>query len=118
MPFNSTQNALIDISSNIQLAREFVVGMSFEAFCAGKRTIYAVTRCLEIISEASRRLPADLKSKHPHLSWTDIAAAGNMYRHDYDDVTNVILWDTVQRHLGPLDAVTQQELSNLTPERP
>jgi hypothetical protein len=45
-----------------------------------------VTRCLEIISEASRRLPEAMKARHPSIAWSDMAGAGNVYRHDYDDV--------------------------------
>jgi uncharacterized protein with HEPN domain len=37
----------------------FTEGFDYEAFVADPRTVYAVTRCLEIISEASRRLPDD-----------------------------------------------------------
>ena len=55
--------------------------MSYEAFRADVRTVYAVTRCLEIISEASRRLPKQLKARHTKISWTDIAGAGSVYRH-------------------------------------
>jgi uncharacterized protein with HEPN domain len=45
-----------------------------------------VTRCLEIISEASRRLPDGLKARHPAIAWKEMAGAGNIYRHDYEDV--------------------------------
>jgi len=43
-------------------------------------------RCLEIISEASRRLPSSLKERHPSIDWKRMAGAGNVYRHDYEDV--------------------------------
>jgi hypothetical protein len=56
---------LNDIRHNITLAQTFVAGMSYEALCDDLRTTYAVTRCLEIISEASRRLPDELKARHP-----------------------------------------------------
>ena len=57
MPSRDTRRIASVIAHNITLARRFVEGMSFEAFSADERTLYAVTRCLEIISEASRRLP-------------------------------------------------------------
>jgi uncharacterized protein with HEPN domain len=55
-----------------------------------------VTRCLEIISEASRRLPDDLKARHPAIAWKQMAAAGNIYRHDYEDVAASYVWVTLQ----------------------
>lgn len=50
---------LDDIHHHIVLAQTFVEGMTYDALRADLRTTYAVTRCLEIISEASRRLPDD-----------------------------------------------------------
>ena len=71
---------------------------------------YAVTRCLEIISEASRRLPNELKARHPTISWKQMADAGNVYRHDYEDVAAQLVWDTVQRSLPPLKLVIETEI--------
>jgi uncharacterized protein with HEPN domain len=76
------------------------------------RALYAVTRCLEIISEASRRLPDELKSRRPNISWKQMAAAGNIHRHDYEDVAAQLIWDTVQHALPPLRAVINDELNN------
>jgi uncharacterized protein with HEPN domain len=39
-----------------------------------------------------------------------MAGAGNVYRHDYEDVAAQFVWDTVQRDLPPLRAVVEQEL--------
>jgi uncharacterized protein with HEPN domain len=78
--------------------------MTYQAFCADIRTVYAVTRCFEIISEASRRLPKELKERHPGIPWTDIAGAGNTYRHRYEDVLERILWHTLTNALEPLKA--------------
>jgi uncharacterized protein with HEPN domain len=47
---------------------------------------YAVLRALEILSEARRRLPEDLKGRHQAMDWQAIAAAGNVYRHRYEAV--------------------------------
>ncbi|UWU69698.1 DUF86 domain-containing protein [Bradyrhizobium sp. NC92] len=65
------------------------------------RAVYAVTRCLEIISEASRRLPEELKARHPAIAWRQMAAAGNVYRDNYEDVAANLVWETVQQALPP-----------------
>jgi uncharacterized protein with HEPN domain len=70
--------ALRDIAHHIDLAVRFSAGFDHEAFVADPRTVYAVTRCLEIISEASRRLPDDLKARYPSIAWKDMAGAGNI----------------------------------------
>jgi uncharacterized protein with HEPN domain len=111
MPSERTDGVLRDILHHIDLATQFVKGFDLEAFKPDIRTVYAVTRCLEIISEASRRLPADLKARHPQMAWRQMAAAGNVYRHDYEDVLAQLVWDTVQRALPPLRAVIQEEIA-------
>ena len=105
--------ALRDIEHHIDLANKFVTGMDYEAFRDDTRTIFAVTRCLEIISEASRRLPEDMKRRYPSIAWKDMAGAGNVYRHDYEDVAAKLVWDTVQLALPPLRDVVSRELAAL-----
>jgi len=76
--------ALLDIRDNARLAQEFAAGLSINAFKADRRTFYAVTRCLEIVSEAARRLSSSVRDRHPELPWRAIMGVGNVYRHDYD----------------------------------
>ena len=90
--------------------------MSFEAFRADKRTTYAVVRCLEIISEASRRLPPELKARYPQLQWSNMAGAGSVYRHQYHEVEDGVLWQTIHESLDPLRIVVEQELKRLDKE--
>jgi uncharacterized protein with HEPN domain len=113
MPSRTPRNVLSDIQHNIDLAREFVAGFTFEAFAKDRRTLYAVTRCLEIISEASRRLPSELKQRYPDIPWTKVAGAGSIYRHDYEDVDARIVWLTVQDGLEPLRKTVAVELTKL-----
>lgn len=107
--------ALRDIAHHIELAASFAAGLDYDAFRADLRTAYAVTRCLEIISEASRRLPDDLKARHPSIAWKEMAGAGNIYRHDYEDVAVSYVWVTLQNHLPPLRIVVERELTAFDP---
>ncbi len=111
---NRGRLALFDIRDNILLAREFLGCMSSAAFMADRKTFYAVARCLEIISEAARRLPSALRDRHPELPWRAIMGAGNVYRHDYDNVAEDIVWRTVEHSLGPLLAVVEAEIAKLS----
>ena len=111
MPSRSTETALRDILHHIELAVQWTEGFDFPAFHNDLCTNYAVTRCLEIISEASRRLPDELKSRHPGIAWQNMARAGNIYRHEYEDVETQFVWETVQRDLPPLRTVVEEELA-------
>ncbi|MCK1357629.1 HepT-like ribonuclease domain-containing protein [Bradyrhizobium sp. 199] len=113
MPSDRTDGILRDILHHIDLAIEFAAGADRDAFAADLRTVYAVTRCLEIISEASRRLPDDVKSRHPAIAWRQMAAAGNVYRHNYEDVAAHFVWETVQQALPPLREVLEEEVARL-----
>ena len=104
---------LFHIRDNITLARSFVEGFEYEGFRDNQLVFYAVTRALEIISEASRRLPVAVKERHPEIPWQDVAGAGSVYRRDYEDVRQRRVWVTVQKHLPPLLAVVEAKLSQL-----
>jgi uncharacterized protein with HEPN domain len=110
MPSRAVDTALRDILHHIDLARGFSAGFDRASFKLDIKTVYAVTRCLEIISEASRRLPDDVKARHPAIAWKQMAGAGNVYRHDYEDVAAEFVWETVVPALPPLRAVIEIEL--------
>jgi uncharacterized protein with HEPN domain len=113
MPSESLRNALYDIRDNILLAQEFVAGRDYPAFTKSRLHVYAVTRALEIVSEASKRLPDEVRARHPRLPWRDIRDVGNFYRHQYDNVTESYVWRTVQEHLSPLLAAVLAEIGIL-----
>lgn len=73
-------------------------------YSSDQKTQRAVERCIEVISEASRHIPDAIKAKHPEIPWSDVAAIGNVFRHEYHNVAARIVWDTVRLHLPPLDA--------------
>ena len=108
---NRARLALTDIRDNIRFAEQFAAGFSVEALKGDRRTFYALTRCLEIISEAARRLPQSLRNRYPELPWRAIMGAGNVYRHDYDNVAQEIVWRTVQNNLAPLLEAVESELA-------
>ncbi|MFN7931963.1 MAG: HepT-like ribonuclease domain-containing protein [Bryobacteraceae bacterium] len=113
MPSKNPEQRLRDILENVEAVSEFISSMDFETFRGSRQTIYAVTRALEIISEASRRLPDDFKTGNPHLDWVAIAAAGNVYRHEYDAVDHTLLWHTATRGLADLERAVVDELQRI-----
>ena len=110
MPSKSSHDRLVHIRDNILLAQRFVGQMTYAEFREDVRTVYAVIRCLEIISEASRGVDAAVKTRHPQLPWVDMAGAGNIYRHDYENVREALVWKTVRDALPVLLGVIEQEL--------
>jgi uncharacterized protein with HEPN domain len=113
---NKARLALLDIRENGELACEFIAGLAYEEFERDRRTFYAVTRALEIISEAARRLPPELQARHPHLPWRAIMGVGNIYRHNYDDVAEQQVWRTVRDGVPSLLAAISKEIEALKNE--
>lgn len=111
MPSDRSREALGDIAENIRLAQEFLGGRSLEEFSADRKTVYAVVRCLEIVSEASRRLRPEIRARHAHLPWRQMAAAGNVYRHEYPSLEAEMVFKAVYEALPPLLAAVEAELS-------
>jgi len=102
----------VDMVTNIDLAHGFIDGLDHEGFLGDIGAFHAVTRCLEIISKASRRLSADLKTRHPEIPWRKVAGLGNIYRHDHEDVVHRLVWGTVLESLSTLRAMAAEELQS------
>jgi uncharacterized protein with HEPN domain len=83
-------------------------GLDFERFAADRRTRQLVERNLEIISEASRRIPDSSKATEPDVPWREIAGIENVLRHDYGQVKPEILWGVCTRRLAALKAAVQR----------
>jgi len=102
MPPRSPRQRLHDIRDAILFIEEHVAGREFPDYLADKMLRAAIERSIEIISEASRRLPEDLTSAHPEIPWAKIRGVGNILRHDYDDVYDDVIWAIAKQHVSPL----------------
>lgn len=110
MHSDRTLTALGNILRNIDLAEQFTRDIPIEQFIADNLRLYATIRVLEIVSEASRRVPDDVKERHPAVPWRQIAAAGNVYRHGYDVVVAEVIWETARTGFTALRSAVEAEL--------
>jgi uncharacterized protein with HEPN domain len=93
---------LEDILEAIRKIRKYVSPLTFDNFCQDEKTVDAVVRNLEIIGEASKKLPDDLKNLHPEIEWRKITAIRNIVVHQYFGIDNHIIWDVVSTKLDSL----------------
>ena len=91
-----------DMLEAIDEVRRATAGRSFDDFQQDWMMRKAAERGVEIISEASRHLPDELKSRHPYARWRDVAGIGNVLRHDYHRVEDRILWTLIEQELPRL----------------
>jgi uncharacterized protein with HEPN domain len=102
---------LTDIIEAIDLFQSDMADVTLDAFETDRRKRWLVERGIEIISEASRRLPPAMKTRHPEIPWPKVAGIGNVLRHEYEDVAHDVLWHVVHDNLPPLKTVCLTELA-------
>jgi len=102
---------LTDIVDAIERVRGLLGDMPLDAFKADWERQWAIERGVEIISEASRRVPDEVKARHPEIPWRKVAGIGNVLRHDYESVSAPAMWNLVREDLPPLDQVCRAELT-------
>jgi uncharacterized protein with HEPN domain len=105
---------LNDILTNIETAERFIAGISFEEFISDEKTNYAVVRCLEIIGEASKHIPAGLRNKYPAIPWKTIVGTRNAIIHEYVTLDLKEVWKTTKINLPPLKKQILEILADLT----
>jgi len=88
-----------DILEAINSIKEYTNDMGYEKFIQDKKTRDAVVRNLEIIGEAAKNIPDDIKEKYPEVNWKEMAGMRDKLIHEYFGVSNVIVWETIKNDI-------------------
>jgi uncharacterized protein with HEPN domain len=89
------RHALQDILEAIARIEEVTHGKTLAEFEANWQLRWLVQRAIEIISEASRAIPDELKSARPEIPWPQVRGIGNVLRHEYQGLSDLIIWNVV-----------------------
>jgi len=106
-----------DILRNIEIINRVVADETRASFVSKIDRSYAVQYALIVISEASRRLPAELKARHRDLPWRQIADLRNAYTHEYHRIDPARIWRTATEALPPLEAAMRKECDRIDSRR-
>jgi len=94
---------LEDILEATRKITAYTAGLSKATFLEDEKTIDAVVRNLEVIGEAVKKLPEDLRAQHSAVEWKKIAGLRDMLIHEYFGLDAEIVWDIVQNKVPALD---------------
>ena len=101
-----------DILDAMDKAEVLVKGYTCRDFEQDFRTNFAVVRALEIIGEATKRLPMSLREQYPEIPWTGRAGMRDRIIHGYDTVDLQIVWDVVKKDIPEIKPHIQQILAD------
>ncbi len=99
MPPRNWKIRISDILECIDRIQRYTSGMVLNEFEGDDKTIDSVLRNLEIIGEASRHIPRDIKTRHAHLPWLEMYTMRNIVVHEYHGVNLSIIWQTITEDL-------------------
>jgi uncharacterized protein with HEPN domain len=91
-----------DILSSIDKIQRYTAGMTRETFVSDERTFDAVARNLQIIGEAVKNIPTEMRDQYSQIEWRKIAGLRDILAHTYFAVEDEIIWDIVQTKLADL----------------
>jgi uncharacterized protein with HEPN domain len=103
-----------DISESISKIKGFIQDLTYEQFCEDEKTQYAVIRALEIIGEAAKQIPDEIKDQFSNLPWQEIIRMRDKLIHHYYGIDVEVLWNTVNEDLDQLQDIVQALISKFS----
>lgn len=93
---------LDDILEAVKRIERYTKGTTFARLKNDSLKIDGVVRNLEIIGEAAKNIPADIKDRHPDIEWKKMAGLRDILAHEYFGIDLDILWDIIKNKLPDL----------------
>ncbi len=105
-----------DIVEAMNNAINFVDDMTYDKFIEDTKTIYAVVRSIEIIGEAVKNIPEEVKKNYPEIPWKRMAGMRDKLIHEYFGAKSERVWETVKRDIPKLKPLFEKMLTEIEKE--
>ena len=93
---------LNDIYASIEKGISFKENMTYEEFKKDEKTQFALVRAIEIIGEASKKIPEEIKNQSEEIPWREISGMRDVLVHDYFGINTAVVWETAKEDLPEL----------------
>jgi len=108
---------LEDTLNAMEKAELFITDMTYEEFLKDEKTIFAVIRAIEVIGEALKHVPSELRQKFSDIPWRDITGMRDILVHEYFGVDLETVWETVKTDIPSIKPPIVELLDNLKTKR-
>lgn len=102
-----------DIIEHMTYAEDFIKNLTFEEFAKDKKTILSVTKCIEVVGEATKHIPDSIRDKYPEIPWRDLAGIRDRLVHGYFKVNLEIVWMTATQEFPELRPKMERVLDDI-----
>ncbi len=102
-----------DIIEAITDIERFIEGISLDSFLSDKKTTYAVVRSLEIIGEAAKKVPENIKKKYPQIPWKKMSGMRDKLIHEYFGIDQDMVWKVINEELPRIKPLFQKMIIEL-----
>lgn len=90
---------LEDILDALEKIENYTKNLSFTEFADNDMAVDAVIRNFEVIGEATKNVPEEIKEKYPEVEWKEAAGFRDVLIHDYFGIDLEAIWDTIKKNL-------------------
>ncbi|BBL82788.1 DUF86 domain-containing protein [Thermus thermophilus] len=104
---------LQDMLESLEKIDRYTAGLTFERFAQDDRTVDAVVRNLEVIGEAARQIPSEVRERYPEVPWRRVIGLRNVVVHEYFAVDVEIVWTVVRQSLPELKEALRRMMAEL-----
>lgn len=99
-----------DMLDHAREAVELAAGKTLEDVLSNRTLELALVRLVEVVGEASRRVSAETRAKHPEIQWRMSSDTRNRLIHGYDEISLPLVWDIIEESLPALIAELERIL--------